>query len=61
MHSLKPGQIISDGKYYLKIACNHGFLNVLSLQMEGKKRMTTLELLRGLRISDYHIAANPQV
>lgn len=61
MHSLKPGQIVSDGKYYLKIACNHGFLNVLSLQMEGKKRMTTLELLRGLRITDYHIVANPQV
>lgn len=61
MHSLKPGQIVSDGKHYLKISCNHGYLNVLSVQLEGKKRMTTLELLRGLRISDYQIAANPQV
>jgi len=61
MHSLKPGQIVSDGKHYLKISCNHGYLNVLSIQIEGKKRMTTLELLRGIRISDYHIAATPQV
>lgn len=60
MHSLKPGQIVSDGKHFLKISCNHGFLNVLNLQIEGKKRMSTLELLRGLKISDYHIAANPQ-
>ena len=58
MHSLKPGEIVSDGKHYLKIACNHGFINLISIQLEGKKRMTTLELLRGLQISDYHIVLN---
>jgi methionyl-tRNA formyltransferase len=52
-HSHVPGEIISDGKHFLKIACRHGFLNILSLQLEGKKRMSTLEFLRGFNISGY--------
>jgi methionyl-tRNA formyltransferase len=61
MHSLTPGQILSDGKYYMKIACNHGFVNIISLQLEGKKRMSVLEFLRGFRISDYKITSNQPV
>jgi methionyl-tRNA formyltransferase len=52
-HSLKTGTIISDGKHFLKIACNGGYINITSLQLEGKKRMSTIELLRGFRISKY--------
>ncbi len=52
-HSLKPGSILSDGKYYIKITCSDGFLNITSLQVEGKKRMSTVEFLRGFRISDF--------
>jgi methionyl-tRNA formyltransferase len=52
-HSFEPGEIISDGKYYLKIACRKGFLNIVDLQIEGKKRMNTLEFLRGFSIADY--------
>jgi methionyl-tRNA formyltransferase len=58
MHSRQPGQIVTDNKDYLKIACNHGYLNVMSLQLEGKRRMTAPEFLRGFRISDYHIASS---
>jgi len=54
-HSFTPGQIFSDGKHFLKIACRNGFLNIVNLQLEGKKRMSTLEFLRGFRISDYKI------
>jgi methionyl-tRNA formyltransferase len=57
-HSLKPGEIVTDGKHFLKIACKDGFLNVVSLQIEGKKRMTTLEFLRGFNISDYKTGLN---
>jgi methionyl-tRNA formyltransferase len=57
-HSFKAGEIISDGKYYIKIACKSGFLNVLSIQLEGKKRMSTVEFLRGFTISDYRIGTN---
>ena len=54
-HSYKPGEIISDGKSYIKIACKSGFLNIVNLQLEGKKRMNTVEFLRGFNISDYKI------
>ena len=54
-HSNNPGEIISDGKYFIKIACKSGFLNIVSIQIEGKKRMSTIEFLRGFNISDYKI------
>ena len=57
-HSLKPGTIISDGKHYIRISCKDGFLNISNLQLEGKKRMNTIEFLRGFRISNYTIQAN---
>jgi methionyl-tRNA formyltransferase len=59
-HSLTPGEINSDGKNFLKIACKKGFINVLSLQVEGKKRMGTSEFLRGFKISDFRIVFNQQ-
>jgi methionyl-tRNA formyltransferase len=58
MHSLKPGQIISDGKHYMKVACRDGFINIVTLQLEGKVKMSTVEFLRGFRISDYEIKIN---
>ena len=56
----KPGEIISDGRHYLKIACYKGLLNIVSLQIEGKKRMSTVEFLRGFKISEYSIVSNLQ-
>ncbi|HPT22588.1 MAG TPA: methionyl-tRNA formyltransferase [Bacteroidales bacterium] len=52
-HEYKPGTIISDSKHYIKIACKGGFINIINLQLEGKKKMSTDEFLRGFRISDY--------
>ena len=57
-HTLNPGQIISDGKHYIRIACIDGFINVLNLQLEGKKRMNAVEFLRGFKITDYTIPVN---
>ncbi len=54
-HKFKPGFIISDGKHFLRIACNKGFINIENLQMEGKNRMNTVEFLRGFNITDYTI------
>lgn len=54
-HTFKHGQIISDGKHIIKVACKDGFINIASLQIEGKNKMTTIEFLRGFRISDYSI------
>ena len=60
-HAYKHGQIISDGKHFIRIACNNGFINIVSLQLEGKKRMNTAEFLMGFRIGDYYIPANQPV
>jgi methionyl-tRNA formyltransferase len=59
-HSFKPGTIFSDGKLYIKISCKDGFLNISNLQLEGKKRLSTIEFLRGFKISNFTIQANQQ-
>lgn len=54
-HNINPGEIISDSKHFIKIACKDGFISVVSLQLEGKKRMNTVEFLRGFKIKDFTI------
>lgn len=39
--------LVSDGKTYLKVACNNGYLNLLEVQLEGKRKMNIEEFLRG--------------
>jgi methionyl-tRNA formyltransferase len=54
-HSAKketPGTVFSDGKTYLKIAAEDGFIHLLDLQLEGKKRMLTEDFLRGYRLAN---------
>lgn len=48
-NELAAGTYQTDGKTFLKFACNNGFIHVLELQLEGKKRMTIEEFLRGYR------------
>jgi len=48
-HTLTPGTIETDGKKYLKIATPDGFVQLISVQYLGKKRMEIGELLRGLK------------
>ena len=48
-HSLAPGTIVTDWKTYFKIASSDGYVNVLSLQLAGKKRMEINDFLRGYR------------
>lgn len=44
------GEYETDGKTFLKFACTNGYLHVLELQLEGKKKMSVEEFLRGYRI-----------
>lgn len=46
----QPGQWESDDKSYLKFQTGSGSLELLELQLEGKKRMKIDELLRGLKL-----------
>lgn len=48
-HSLAPGTIVTDCKTYFKIASSDGYVNVLLLQLAGKKRMEINDFLRGYR------------
>lgn len=44
------GTVSTDGKTYLKVACEGGFINILELQLAGKKRMDIVSFLRGNKI-----------
>jgi methionyl-tRNA formyltransferase len=44
-----PGTIQTDGKTYLRFTCKDGYIYVLSMQLEGKKRMAVEDFLRGYR------------
>jgi methionyl-tRNA formyltransferase len=43
-----PGTILTDNKEFLSVAVHDGIITILEIQVEGKKRMKTLELLRGM-------------
>jgi methionyl-tRNA formyltransferase len=47
--SLKEGEFETDGKTFLKFACNNGYLQLKELQLEGKKKMLIADFLRGYR------------
>ena len=48
-HTLPIGTIETDGKSYFRIAVCDGYVNLLTLQMAGKKRMSVKEFLCGYR------------
>jgi len=51
-----PGTLQTDGKKILKIACPDGWLSVTDIQLSGKKRMKTDELLRGFHdLGDWRV------
>lgn len=52
VHSLLPGTIRTDGKSYIRVAALDGFIGICALQLPGKKRLKTDELLRGFRLTE---------
>ena len=50
-HSYEVGSLISSKKE-IKIAIKDGFIQLLSLQLPGKKRMQVAELLNGITFTD---------
>jgi methionyl-tRNA formyltransferase len=43
------GAFETDEKTFLQIACSNGYLNLLNVQLEGKKRLDIKDFLRGYR------------
>ena len=48
--NVAAGTIVSDNKSFAKIACADGWLNLLEIQMEGKKRMLIQDFLKGNKL-----------
>ncbi|MBQ3989385.1 MAG: methionyl-tRNA formyltransferase, partial [Bacteroidales bacterium] len=44
-HNLEAGTFVSDNKSFLKVATQDGFVSILELQMQGKKRMAIKDFL----------------
>jgi methionyl-tRNA formyltransferase len=44
---LKVGEIDTDDKHYIRVATGNGLIDILELQIPGKKRMSTEDFLRG--------------
>ncbi len=55
-HDKNLGSINTDGKKIIEVACEGGYLQLVSLQLAGKKRLLTEELLRGFRMTDQFVA-----
>lgn len=48
-HALQSGTVLTDKKTYFRIASTDGYVDILSLQLAGKKRMQVADFLRGYR------------
>ena len=51
-HTMQPGTLQTDGKTYIRIAAQDGLVDIQSLQLPGKKRLKTDELLRGFKLTE---------
>lgn len=51
-HKLQPGTLLSTDRKTLKVAVAGGYIHVLQLQLEGKKKMGAEEFLRGYRLEE---------
>jgi methionyl-tRNA formyltransferase len=51
-HNITPGTILTDSKHYLKVAVKDGFIEVLSIQQEGKRKMDTRDFLAGTQLTN---------
>ena len=47
--SNSAGSFITDGKLFLDFACIDGYISIVELQLEGKKKMKIDDFLRGYR------------
>lgn len=48
--NLKPGEVVSDNKQFLKFKTLDGFIYTTEIQLEGKKRMSIIDFLKGNKL-----------
>lgn len=45
----QPGTVDTDDQNYIRVACRDGWIDLKTVQLQGKKRMDVAEFLRGYR------------
>jgi methionyl-tRNA formyltransferase len=45
--SIQAGNFETDKASFLRFACSDGYINIIELQLEGKKKMPVADFLRG--------------
>lgn len=58
VHDIAPGKIDSDNKSYLKVAVKGGWIKLLDIQMQAKKRMDIKSFLNGIDVTNL-LRSNP--
>ena len=51
-HHYSCGKLLTDGKKYMDITTAEGYIQILELQLSGRKKMTIQEFLRGFPIDE---------
>lgn len=54
-HDSELASIHTDGKTFAKVAVKEGFINLIELQLAGRKRMETEEFLRGFSFDGWKL------
>ena len=48
-YPVDPGKFLSDNKSFIKISTLDGYIDILELQLQGRKRMSTKDFLNGFK------------
>lgn len=54
-HNIASGTLLSDGKSFMKVAVDGGYVVFKEVQLAGKKRMPVVDLLRGFSLEGMNI------
>jgi len=58
VHSQSPGEIVSDGKNFAKVAVSDGFVELRLVQLSGRKAMQISDFLRGFNFENYVLSSD---
>ena len=49
-HSISPGAFFTDNKTFLKVSALNGYIYILEVQLEGKKKLSIEQFLNGFKV-----------
>jgi methionyl-tRNA formyltransferase len=55
LEAIQTGKFVSDGKSYLKISTKDGFIQLLDVQLEGRKRLLIKDFLNGFKSASFNV------